>query len=113
MLAVSSRPRYEKLVEALSYLVKDNVYGPVDRLARATDLDMVRTALYEALRYLSTEIRKGTVPLVVDEAEIRMFLDEIERRGVGVARRIAIEALAKGLRAKPGTTQVKQPSGGG
>lgn len=97
---MSTRPKFEKVVEALSYLVRDNVYGPVDRLARATDLDMVRTALYEALRYLSTEIRKGTVPLVLDEAEIRAFLDEVERRGVGVARRVAIEALAKGLRAR-------------
>ncbi|MEM4570065.1 MAG: hypothetical protein QXE66_02010 [Desulfurococcaceae archaeon] len=105
---MSSKPKFDKIVEALSYLVKDNVFGPVDRLARSTDLDMVRTALYEALRYLSTEIRKGTVPLVIDEAEIRSFLDEVERRGVGIARRVAIEALAKGLKTRLESTQTQQ-----
>lgn len=109
---MSSKPRFEKLVEALAYLVRDNVYGPVDRLARATELDMVRTALYEALRYLSTEIRKGAVPLVVDEEEVRGFLEEIERRGVGVARRVAIEALARGLKMQKETAQRKQSSAG-
>ncbi|MEM4917468.1 MAG: hypothetical protein QXY97_06035 [Acidilobaceae archaeon] len=79
-------------------LVKEKVYGPVDRLARASDLDMVRVAIYESIRYLSTEIQKGTVRKVPSEQEIREFLDDIERRGVGVARRIAIEALTRGLR---------------
>ncbi|MEM1720296.1 MAG: hypothetical protein QW496_05570 [Desulfurococcaceae archaeon] len=106
---MSSKPKFDKIVEALSYLVKDNVFGPVDRLARSTDLDMVRTALYEALRYLSTEIRKGTIPLVIDETEIKNFLDEVERRGVGIARRVAVEALAKGLKMKQESTQAQQP----
>lgn len=90
--------RYEKIVEVLAYLVKDNVYGPVDRLARATDLNMVRTAIYEALRYISTEVRRGREVKLPDENEVREFLEEIERRGAGVAKRVAIEALTRGLR---------------
>lgn len=95
---LSSKPRFEMLINALALLVKDNVYGPVDRMARATDLEMVRTALYEALRYLSTDIRRGRITLTIDENEIKEFLEEVERRGVGVARSVAVKALAKGLK---------------
>lgn len=93
----STKSKYEGIIEILAHLVKDNVYGPVDRLARAADLNMVRVAIYEAIRYISTEVRRGVEVVLPDENEIKAFLDEIEHRGVGVAKRIAIEALTKGL----------------
>jgi len=88
--------KYTGIVELLAYLVKEKVYGPVDRLARATDLETIYTALYEALRYASTEVRKGLDKIPSDE-EIKQFLDEVNRRGASLARRIAIEALTTGL----------------
>jgi len=90
--------RYEGIVDLFSYLVKEKVYGPVDRLARAVDLDMIRLALYEALRYASTELRREAQVSLPSESEIREFLEAVEKSGVGVARRIAIAALTRGLR---------------
>jgi hypothetical protein len=91
--------RYPNLVELLAYLVKEKVYGPVDRLARAADLETVYMAIYEALRYASTEVAKGAVK-VPPEEEVRQFLDEVSKRGASLARRIAIEALTVGLRSR-------------
>jgi len=88
--------KYSSIVELLAYLVKERVYGPVDRLARATDLETIYMALYEALRYASTEVMKGGVSIPSDE-EIRQFLDDVSKRGAGLARRVAIEALTTGL----------------
>jgi hypothetical protein len=91
--------RYPNLVELLAYLVKEKVYGPVDRLARAADLETIHMAIYEALRYASTEVTKGAVK-VPPEEEVRQFLDEISKRGASLARRVAIEALTAGLRGR-------------
>ena len=88
--------KYPNVVGLLAYLVKERVYGPVDRLARATDLETVYMAIYEALRYASTEAARGTVQ-VPPEEEIRQFLDEVSKRGASLARRVAIEALTAGL----------------
>lgn len=88
--------KYSGIVELLAYLVKEKVYGPVDRLARATDLETIYMALYEALRYASTEVTKGLVKIPSDE-EVKQFLDEVSKRGASLARRVAIEALTAGL----------------
>ena len=88
--------KYPNVVGLLAYLVKERVYGPVDRLARATDLETVYMAIYEALRYASTEVARGTVK-VPPEEEVRQFLDEVSKRGASLARRVAIEALTAGL----------------
>jgi hypothetical protein len=88
--------KYSGIVELLAYLVKEKVYGPVDRLARATDLETIYMALYEALRYASTEATKGLVKIPSDE-EVKQFLDEVGKRGASLARRVAIEALTVGL----------------
>jgi hypothetical protein len=56
-------------------------------------------AVYEALRYASTEVAKGAVK-VPPEEEVRQFLDEVSKRGASLARRIAIEALTVGLRSR-------------
>ncbi|AGT35092.1 hypothetical protein N186_03650 [Thermofilum adornatum] len=88
--------RYEGLVNIFAYLVKERVYGPVDRMARATDLDTVRLAVYEALRYASTELKRGVKIYVPSEGEVQDFLRAVEKR-IGLAREIAIKALTRGL----------------
>ena len=112
---------YKNLIKVLALVIADNVYGPIDKMARAIDVDMVRAAFYETLRYLSTEIRKcidrekgqrelseedeKTCQLIRSELgnytlpveEIEAFLAEVERKGVGLAKRIAIQALTRGL----------------
>ncbi|MEM0368800.1 MAG: hypothetical protein QW579_01635 [Desulfurococcaceae archaeon] len=93
----SSTSKYEGIVNVFSYLVKERVYGPVDRLARAVDQDMVRLALYEALRYVSTEQRKGAGVSLPSESEVQEFLESVEKQGVGVAKKVAIKSLARGL----------------
>lgn len=93
----TQKTKFDGIVDIFSYLVKEKVYGPVDRLARAVDPDMVRTALYEALRYVSTEQRKGAQITLPDENEIQEFLEAIEKQGVGIARKIAIRSLTRGL----------------
>lgn len=122
--------KYEGLIKTLAFLAVDNVYGPIDRMARAIDTDMVRVALYEALRYLSSELHKcieaeegkrvleeedrkrckllkELTNLTLPEDEVKVFLDDLEKRGVGIARRVAIEALTLGLK-KKGDLYVKK-----
>ena len=98
-----------------SYLVEEKVYGPVDRLARAVDLDMVRQSIYDALRYISTEFRReGTQKAqakqieIPSEEEIHEFLETIEKKGLGIARKVAIKALTKGLKESRQQPQQKQ-----
>lgn len=95
---LEQKTKYEGLVKMFSYLVKEKVYGPVDRLARAVDPDMVRLALYEALRYVLTEQRKGVAVPLPSESEVEEFLEAVEKRGVGIARKVAVVSLARGLR---------------
>lgn len=92
------KTKYEGIVDLFSYLVREKVYGPVDRLARAVDLDMIRLALYEALRYASTEQRRGVTVSIPSEIEIQEFLEAIEKQGVGIAKKVAIRSLARGLK---------------
>lgn len=94
-----SSSKYPNIVELLAYLVKEKVYGPVDRLARATDLETVYMALYEALRYVSTEVAKGSVKVPPKE-EVSQFLEEVSKKGASLARRVAVEALTTGLHGK-------------
>jgi len=113
---------FERIIGLLAFAVYDRVYGPVDRMARALDKSMVLASLYEIERYISTEIVKCveaksgkrnlsgedmrrcqvleelTNGFNVPHDEIRNFLDHVERRGVEVARRLAIESLSLGLK---------------
>jgi len=66
-------------------------------MARATDLDTIRISLYEAIRYASTEIRRGVHIELPSEEEINAFLEEVKKR-IGLAREIAIKALTRGLK---------------
>lgn len=95
---LTQKTKYEGIVDLFSYLVREKVYGPVDKLARAVDLDMIRIALYEALRYASTEQRRGAQVSLPSESEIQEFLEAVEKQGVGIAKKIAIRSLARGLR---------------
>jgi CRISPR type I-A-associated protein Csa5 len=108
------KSKYEGIIDLLSYLVKERVYGPVDRMARATDPDMVRLSLYEAIRYASTELRRGASVSIPSEDEVREFLDVVERR-VGTAREVAIKALTRGLKMELSqlkSEQTKAPEAG-
>jgi len=96
-LSITVKSKYEGIIDLLSYLVKEGAYGPVDRMARAIDPDMVRISLYEAIRYASTELRRGASISIPSEDEVREFLDAVERR-VGTAREVAIKALTRGLK---------------
>uniref|UniRef100_A0A7C4FH57 Uncharacterized protein n=1 Tax=Ignisphaera aggregans TaxID=334771 RepID=A0A7C4FH57_9CREN len=103
----------EEVVEILSILVADGVYGPVDRLARAADIETIYTATYEALRYIIPDLREcqegkeseeqsaRCVALKdilrefkVDESKITCFVNEASPK---LAKRVAIEALSRGL----------------
>jgi len=113
--------RFQRIVNILAFAVYDKVYGPVDRMARAVDKSMVISSLYEVLRYVSTEIRRCydikaqrqqprseedverceklevLTNFEVPHDEVSEFLEDVERRGVDVAKRVAVQALAYGL----------------
>lgn len=91
----SPQKRYEKIVEMLALVVKDRVFGPVDRMARAIDTDSVKLALYEAMRYVSSgpEGLKRELP---KPEEIEEFINDLRIKGPGLARDVALKAYAKG-----------------
>ena len=112
---------YEALRNMLAYLAASEVYGPLDRLARAADKEAVSIALYEALRYISTEVKKciegekgkrrlseddvklcevlkELTNMSIPDEEIAAFLRDVDKKGVSIAKRLASEALAYGLR---------------
>jgi len=115
------RTKFQKIVNILAFAVYDKVYGPVDRMARAVDKSMVVSSLYEVLRYISTELRRchdikiqQQQPRNKDEAErcriletltnyeipydeVSQFLELIDRRGIDVAKHVAVLALTHGL----------------
>lgn len=103
----------EEVVKILSILVADGVYGPVDRLARAVDIETIYAAMYETLRYIIPDLRKcqegkesekqlaRCVALKdilrefkVDESKITCFVNEASPK---LAKKVAIEALSRGL----------------
>lgn len=120
-ISQTPRTRFQKIVNILAFAVYDKVYGPVDRMARAVDKSMVVSSLYEVLRYVSTEIRRcydikiqrqqprneedvdrckkleTLTNFEIPYDEVSAFLDDIERRGVDVAKRVAVQALTLGL----------------
>jgi len=120
-ISQTPRTRFQKIVNILAFAVYDKVYGPVDRMARAVDKSMVVSSLYEVLRYVSTEIRRcydiktqrqqprneedvdrckkleALTNFEIPYDEVSAFLDDIERRGVDVAKRVAVQALTLGL----------------
>ncbi len=102
--------KYPRFSNVLKILVEDKFYTPIDKLARALNTTMVRTALYEALRYAITEVNKNCEQLtdetekkkcierknmeLPDENEINNLLKDIER-DLSIAQQLALIALAK------------------
>jgi len=104
----------EEVVKILSILVADGVYGSIDRLARASDVETVYLAIYEALRYIVPDLRRcqeskgeeeeekercNAIKEVlgafeVNEKMISAFMSKVSPR---IAKRIAVEALSRGL----------------
>jgi hypothetical protein len=104
----------EEVIKILSILVADGVYGPVDRLARASDVETVYLAIYEALRYIVPDLRRcqegkekeekekkrcNAIKDVlgafeVNEKMVSVFMGKANPR---IAKRVAVEALSRGL----------------
>jgi len=125
------RTKYQKIVNILAFAVYDKVYGPIDRMARAVDKSMVVSSLYEVLRYISTEIRRcydiktqhqqprnkedverckileALTNYEIPYDEVSEFLEVVDRRGVDVAKHIAVLALTHGLNLALGPQQSK------
>jgi hypothetical protein len=86
--------RFPNIVEVFKKLAENRRYGPIDRLARALSPEMIRMALYEALRIATTE-SWGLPP----DKEVDEFLTEAEKNP-GLAQRIAIIALTSAPRSE-------------
>uniref|UniRef100_A0A7J3Z8R6 Uncharacterized protein n=1 Tax=Ignisphaera aggregans TaxID=334771 RepID=A0A7J3Z8R6_9CREN len=85
--------KFPGIVELFKKLAENRRYGPIDRFARALAPEMVRIALYEALRIGVTE----GWPLP-SESEVDAFLAEAEKN-LGVAQKIAAIALTSAPKA--------------
>ncbi len=85
---MSVMQRFPGIVEIFMKLAENKRYGPIDRLARALSPEMIRIALYEALRISVTE--GWHVP---SASEVDTFLSEVERN-LAIAQKIAAIALA-------------------
>lgn len=84
---MSVTQKYPGIVELFKRLAENRRYGPIDRLARALTSEMVRVALYEALRIGVTEGWR-----IPSDSEVDAFLSEVEKN-LGVAQKIAAIAL--------------------
>lgn len=87
MRAVSVLQKFPGIVELFKKLAENKRYGPIDRLARALTPEMIRIALYEALRIGVTE--GWSLP---SESEVDAFLAEVEKN-LGLAQKVATIAL--------------------
>ncbi|MEM4455163.1 MAG: hypothetical protein QXX58_03365 [Thermofilaceae archaeon] len=87
----SERKRFEEkyggLISLFRRLAQDKRFSPIDRMARALDPDMVRIALYEAMRAAVSE--EWPLP---PQREVEEFLEEVERNP-GVAQKLAVIAI--------------------
>lgn len=84
---MSISQKYPNIINLFKRLAENRRYGPIDRLARALTSEMVRIALYEALRIGVTE--GWTLP---SDNEVDAFLAEVERN-LGVAQKVAAISL--------------------
>ncbi|MEM1632471.1 MAG: hypothetical protein QXT28_07940 [Thermofilaceae archaeon] len=79
--------KYGGLISLFRRLAQDKRFSPIDRMARALDPDMVRIALYDAMRIAVSE--EWPLP---PQREVEEFLEEIERNP-GVAQKLAVIAI--------------------
>lgn len=83
------------IVNTLAILAKEEVYGVLDTLAYVSDLSIVYSALYNAIRYLSTdENLRSKIP---SENELNILF-KIANKNPAVLRELAIRALARALK---------------
>lgn len=97
--------KYPQIVEIFKKLAENKRYGPIDRLARALSPEMVRVALYEALRISVTE--DWGIP---SDSEVDSFLAEVERN-LGVAQKIAVVALTGAKSVEAGEQKKEEKAG--
>ena len=81
----------DTMIEALSYLVKDKMYGPLDVLATTPDPQLAYGVLYNAIRYLASQ--KYPVPT---EEDLNAFFAMVRKRPE-VLREVAIKAFVRGI----------------
>ena len=93
---MSVSQRFSGIVEIFKKLAENKRFGPIDRLARALTPEMVRIALYEALRIGVTE--GWNLP---SDSEVDAFLNEVEKN-LGIAQKIAAIALTSAPKAGQG-----------
>jgi len=93
---MSVSQKFPGIVELFKKLAENKRFGPIDRLARALSPEMIRIALYEALRIGATE--GWTLP---SDSEVDAFLSDVEKN-LGVAQKIAAIALTSAPRAGQG-----------
>ena len=88
-----SEKRYlDSLIESLSYLAKEKMYGPLDVLASTPDPQLAYGVLYNAIRYLASQ--EYPVP---SEDDLNAFF-AIARKQPEVLREVAIKALIRGTK---------------
>lgn len=87
MSVASVSQKYQGVVELFKKLAEERRFGPIDRLARALTHEMIRIAVYEALRIGVSE--GWNLPT---QQEIDIFISESEKNP-GIAQKIAAIAL--------------------
>ena len=106
-VAESSEKEFEEvvsdIVNMISRFVRAGMYTFADKLANATNKEIVEVTLYEALRISRSALEAGRTldenvpPYVAKEESVRKLLELLDdnlEKGLEVVRRIAIRSLA-------------------
>ena len=88
----------DTMIEALSYLAKDKMYGPLDVLATTPDPQLAYGVLYNAIRYLASQ----GYPTPTED-DINKLLARA-RKQPEILREIAIKALVRGVEKRRSTS---------
>lgn len=106
-VAESSEKEFEEvisdIVNMISRFVRAGMYTFADKLANATNKEIVEVTLYEALRISRSALEAGRTldenvpPYVAKEESVKKLLELLDdnlEKGLEVVRRIAIRSLA-------------------
>ena len=88
----------DTMIEALSYLVKDKMYGPLDVLATTPDPQLAYGVLYNAIRYLASQGYPTPTEDDINKLLVRA------RKQPEILREIAIKALVRGVEKRRSTS---------
>ena len=80
------------IIESLSYLAKEKMYGPLDVLASTPDPQLAYGVLYNAIRYLASQ----EYPIPSEDDLNALFA--IAKKQPEVLREVAIKALIRGTK---------------